>query len=123
MGLCGWSWHVEIFGKDLLKGQHIDLVGAYLPNTREADDDAIFTSSVYIDVPHTLKECGELKIPLDTGILKKGDIKNDLFGLCTENVYQRKSDSEITLFKSTGHALEDLCTAQLINELMDNEGT
>lgn len=101
-----------VLGKHLCKGQHIDLVGAYKVNMREADDETIQKSSVYIDTfEGGLKESGDIVIPLQSGILNTTDIKADLFGLCTENTYKRISDQEITLFKSVGHAMEDLAAA------------
>ena len=36
-------------GKWLKKGAHVDLVGAYTPKMREADDDAIRKARVYVD--------------------------------------------------------------------------
>ena len=50
------------------------------------------------------------------------DIKGDLFGLCKDEVVGRQRDSEITWFKSVGHALEDLVAAKLVyNNSLENE--
>ncbi|WP_159022625.1 ornithine cyclodeaminase family protein [Formosa sp. L2A11] len=101
-----------VIGKHLKPGQHVDLVGAYKKDTREADDEAILKSSVYIDTYQGgLKESGDILIPLNTGILKENDIQADLFELCGNQKTGRKNDTEITLFKSVGHALEDLLAA------------
>ncbi|WP_299778124.1 ornithine cyclodeaminase family protein [uncultured Formosa sp.] len=101
-----------VFGSYLKPGQHIDLVGAYKKDMREADNDAILKASVYIDTYQGgLKESGDIHIPLSSGILKEDDIQADLFELCSNVKTGRKSDSEITLFKSVGHALEDLIAA------------
>ena len=105
-----------IRGNFLKAGQHIDLVGAYLPDSREADDEVLRKASIYIDVPHTKVESGEIKIPLENEIINESDIIDDLFGLSSQGSFSRKSDEEITLFKSTGHALEDLVAAQLVYE-------
>jgi len=101
-----------IFGKHLKIGQHIDLVGAYKKDMREADDETLQKASVYIDTfQGGLKESGDIAIPLKTGALKKEDIKGDLFGLCSGKVKGRSNPEEITYFKSVGHALEDLTAA------------
>lgn len=111
-----------IFGKHLKEGQHIDLVGAYKIDMREADDEAISKASVYLDTYQGgLNESGDIVIPLKTGIIKEREIKADLFELCSEDKKGRRSATEITLFKSVGHALEDLVAAkyyynQFINE-------
>lgn len=101
-----------VLGKYLKPGQHIDLVGAYKKDMREADNDAILKSNVFIDTYQGgLKESGDIVIPLQEGILNENDIKADLFELCSEDKPGRTSDNEITLFKSVGHAIEDLAAA------------
>ena len=82
---------------------------------READDMAMQRSRIYVDILDTApKESGDLAIPLETGIINHSDIQGDLFQLCQQKVKGRISDDEITLFKSVGHALEDLVAAQLV---------
>lgn len=99
-------------GKYLRAGQHVDLVGAYRPDMREADDEAIKKASVFVDSwEGGLKESGDIVIPLQTGILHASDIKADLFDLCSSRKIGRTHAEEITLFKSVGHALEDLAAA------------
>ena len=105
-------------GKYLRPGQHVDLVGAYRKDMREADDDVIQKSSVFIDTYQGgLKESGDILIPLQTGVLKRTDIKADLFELCSEEKEGRKTEEEITMFKSVGHALEDLTAAKYFYDL------
>ena len=101
-----------VFGKYLVPGQHIDLVGAYKPNMREADNEAIQKATLFLDSMATgLKESGDIAIPINTGIIGESDIQDDLFGLCSGKSKGRTKASEITLFKSVGHALEDLTAA------------
>ena len=106
-----------IFGESLLIGQHIDLVGAYTPTMREANDEVLLRSDIYVDnIEMAPKETGDLSIPLLEGTIKLEDIKGDLFDLCSGKIEGRSSGDSITVFKSVGHALEDLVTAQLIVE-------
>ena len=107
---------VPVFSGDWLKeGAHVDLVGAFRPNAREADDAAIKRSSVYVDTRRgALKEAGDIVIPLSTGVLKESDVKGDLFELCRGTAKGRASAQEITLFKSVGTAIEDLAAAMLV---------
>jgi len=101
-----------VLGKYLVEGQHVDLVGAYKKDTREADDQVITKGNVYIDTYQGgLKESGDIVIPLKTGVLKEKNIKADLFELCANKKSGRETESEITVFKSVGHALEDLAAA------------
>ena len=106
-----------IFGNQMLPGQHLDLVGAYKPTWREADDDAILNSSVFVDTRQgTLEESGELLIPIGKGLFGESKIKADLFELCKKEKSGRLADKEITSFISVGYALEDLAAAELIWE-------
>ncbi|KKJ77266.1 ornithine cyclodeaminase [Kiloniella litopenaei] len=106
-----------ISGNWLQPGQHLDLVGAYRPDMREADDEAIKRSSVFVDTyAGAMKEGGDIVIPLQNGILTKEDIKADLFDLTQGEHKGRTSAEEITYFKSVGHALEDLAAAQLVDK-------
>jgi ornithine cyclodeaminase len=104
-----------IKGAWLRPGQHLDLVGSYQKHMREADDESILKSSVFVDtLQGAPKESGDLFIPLENGILKKEDIKADLFEMCgSAKETFRSNKSEITYFKSVGHALEDLAAASL----------
>jgi ornithine cyclodeaminase len=107
-----------VLGKFLKPGQHIDLVGAYKKDSREADDEVITRSSVFIDTYQGgLKESGDILIPLNSGVLKVENIKADLFELSQETKEGRKSSEEITVFKSVGHASEDLAAATYIFDL------
>ncbi len=104
-----------IRGKWLKKGAHLDLVGAYAPKMREADDDAIRRSRVYVDTRiGAPKEAGDIVQPLKKGILKKTGIRGDLYDLCRGKAKGRTKPSEITLFKSVGASVEDLAAAMLV---------
>lgn len=110
-----------IKGSWLKAGQHIDLVGSFKPTMREADDEVIRRSSVFVDTLEMAPiESGDLAIPLKEGVIEESAIRGDLFQLCKGEVKGREKDEEITLFKSVGHALEDLVTAQLIIKLSEN---
>ena len=101
-----------VFGKYLRPGQHVDLVGAYKVDMREADDETVKRAEVYVDTYQGgLKESGDIVIPLKSGILKEPDIKADLFELASLKKTGRKNNEDITMFKSVGHALEDLAAA------------
>ena len=111
-----------VLGKYLKAGQHIDLVGAYKKDMREADDETIAKASVFVDTfQGGLKESGDIVIPIKNGILKEEAIKADLFELCSNKHNGRISKKEITVFKSVGHALEDLVAAGYFYNKFKNE--
>jgi ornithine cyclodeaminase len=102
-------------GARLSPGQHIDLVGSYKPDMREADDLVIHKAQVYVDtLEGATKETGDIVIPIKRKVLSKNDIQGDLFSLCQNQARGRQKPNDITLFKSVGHALEDLAAAQLL---------
>ena len=104
-----------VYGDWLKPGQHVDLIGSYRPDTREADDEVLKKANIYVDsLEMAPKESGDLAIPIKSEVISLEDIKGDLFQLCKNETRGRFSNEEITVFKSVGHALEDLVTAQLI---------
>ena len=106
-----------VFGDQLVAGQHLDLVGAFKPTWREADEHAIVNSSVFVDTRDgTLKESGELLLPMEKGRFSPEDIQGDLFDLCSNQHSGRSNDEEKTVFVSVGYGLEDLAAAELIWE-------
>lgn len=93
-------------------GQHIDLIGAYRPDMREADDTAIKRATIYVDsYATTVHHIGEIKTPIETGIIQQSDIRADYY---EEDKFKRASDDDITLFKNGGGAHLDLMTAKYI---------
>ena len=108
-----------IKGAWLSPGVHVDLVGAYRPEMREADDEAIRRARVFIDAWFTAGEhCGDICQPVAAGLLRKDDI-TDTFQLARGERPGRQRDDEITLFKSGGGGHEDLGTAQHILRVVD----
>ena len=103
-----------IQGDWIRAGQHIDLVGSYKPDMREADDVVLQRASVFVDTKLAMKESGDLAIPLKNGIIDQSTIRADLQTLCTSKHSGRKNKDEITVFKSVGFALEDLAAAAFI---------
>jgi ornithine cyclodeaminase/alanine dehydrogenase-like protein (mu-crystallin family) len=103
-------------GAWLSPGVHVDLVGAYRPEMREADDEAIRRARIFIDAWFTAGEhCGDICQPVAAGLIKKDDI-TDTFQLARGERPGRLREDEITLFKSGGGGHEDLGTAQHILE-------
>lgn len=104
-----------IQGEWLQAGQHLDLVGSYRPDMREADDECIRRSRIVVDnYTGACKETGDIVIPLKSGVLKREELEADLFGLCRQEQQFVRRSGDITMFKSVGHALEDLAAAQLV---------
>ena len=101
-----------INGKWIKPGQHIDLIGAYRSDMREADDKTLQKSRIFVDsFETTIDHIGELKIPVAQGVINKEDVIADFYDL---KGFSRNSEDEITLFKNGGGAHLDLMTSHYI---------
>ncbi|MXQ13517.1 ornithine cyclodeaminase family protein [Microvirga makkahensis] len=101
-------------GAWLRPGIHLDLVGAFTPTMREADDEALRRARVFLDTQEgAMTEAGEIVQAMASGALQGEDIQGDLFDLARGDAQGRSGPDEITLFKSVGCSLEDLVAAEL----------
>ncbi len=106
-----------IAGHWLPLGVHLDLVGGFRPEMREADDDCVRRARIFVDTrAGALGEAGDIVQPLNSGVLHEDDIAGDLFDLARGSRAGRRYHDQITLFKSVGSALEDLAAARLALE-------
>ncbi|MEC7668274.1 MAG: ornithine cyclodeaminase, partial [Pseudomonadota bacterium] len=98
-------------GEWLRPGQHVDLIGAYRPDMREADDTALQRAHIFVDsFDTTMDHIGELKIPLFEGVITRADVLADYYDLASF----KRADDDITLFKNGGGAHLDLMTSRYI---------
>jgi ornithine cyclodeaminase len=99
-------------GALLKPGAHLDLVGGYRPDMREADDSCIRRAARhYVDARFTTIEvAGDLTQPIAAGLLDAAGII-DLRQVARGEKPKRLSEDEITWFKSGGGGHEDLATA------------
>ena len=109
-------------GDWLRPGQHVDLIGAYRLDMREADDTALIRATIFVDSRDTtLDHIGELKIPLTAGTIAQSDIRADFYDLAG-GTFRRDTPAQITLFKNGGGAHLDLMTAAHILEQVNAHG-
>ncbi len=108
-------------GNWLRAGQHVDLIGAYTPEMREADDTAMQRARIFVDCfDTTLDDIGELRIPLASGAITRADVKGDFYDL-VQGMQGRQSDKDITLFKNGGGAHLDLMIGRAILAAWQNK--
>jgi alanine dehydrogenase len=109
------STEAIIKGAWLKPGTHIDLAGAFKPSMRETNGEAVGKARVFVDTYEgTLVEAGDLIQAQAEGQFAFSRVEADLAELCRGRKNGRKTDAEITLFKSCGTALEDLAAAQMV---------
>ncbi len=104
-----------IEGAWLSAGTHVDLVGSFTPEMREADDDVMRLSRIVVDsFDASLVEAGDLVSPMARGVVAREQVVAELRDLVTGAQVGRTSSEQITLFKSVGLALEDLAAASIV---------
>lgn len=101
-------------GEWIQPGTHVDLIGAYRPDMREADDELMHKAEVFVDSRETtMEDIGELAMPLASGVISEEDVLGDFYDLCNGGK-GRSSPEAITLFKNGGGAHLDLMTGSVI---------
>jgi ornithine cyclodeaminase len=112
---CTRSHAPLIKGAHLRPGVHLDLVGGYRPETREADDEAVRRALVFVDRRESaLAGVGDILQPIASGAIGEVDLLGDLYDLVGGTVEGRRAPGDITLFKNAGGAHLDLMTAECV---------
>ncbi len=103
-----------ILGASLAPGMHLDLVGAYRPDMREADGPALARALCVVDTrAGALAEAGDIVQAVAEGHISLSHVAAELAELCRGTHPGRTGPDQITLFKSVGWAGEDLAAAVL----------
>lgn len=99
---------------DLKAGVHINAIGAYTPEMQEIPAATVARSRIVVDSRSaSLAEAGDLIIPLRQGLIRETDIWAEIGEVAAGNVPGRRSDEEITFFKSVGLAAQDVAVAEM----------
>ncbi|MDF1587250.1 bifunctional Delta(1)-pyrroline-2-carboxylate/Delta(1)-piperideine-2-carboxylate reductase [Marinimicrococcus flavescens] len=114
---CTMSSEPVLHGAWLRPGTHVDLVGAFKPVMRESDDEVMRRGTVFVDTfDGAMAEAGDILRAIESGALTREKLAADLALLCRGEHPGRRSEDEITVFKSCGTALEDLAAARMVAE-------
>jgi ornithine cyclodeaminase len=113
-------------GEWLSPGTHVNAVGASMASARELDTGALVRARLFVDRRESaLNEAGDFLIPRREGAVDEGHIRGELGDLLLGSCRGRQSESEVTVFKSLGLAVEDVAAARLIyaNAVESGAGT
>ena len=110
-----------IRGDWLRPGTHLDLIGSFTPQMREADAACFARSRVFADTPEALTKAGDVLDAISAGAFGAAQLQATLAELCQGTRAGRTDAGEITLFKSVGTALEDLAAAELVLDALARE--
>jgi len=107
----------------LKAGVHVNAVGSSIPTARELDSQTVADASLFVDRrDSTLNEAGDFLVPQREGLVGPDHIRGELGELVLGTVEGRRSDDEITLFKSLGIGVEDLAAAEHVLARAEAEG-
>ena len=102
---------------DLAKGAHVNAIGTYRPDTREIPGAAVARATLVVDSREAcLAEAGELVMAMAEGDLDPTVSPAEIGEVLAGSRPGRTEDSELTIFKSVGNAVQDLAVAGLILE-------
>ncbi len=100
-----------IFADDVPPGMFIAAVGADSPDKQELDAQLLPLAGVYGDLLDQCAEVGDFHHALQLGLVKREDFRGELGGLIARSVPGRTRVDEITIYDSTGTALQDVAAA------------
>jgi alanine dehydrogenase len=104
-----------IVKKEWIKpGTHINAIGADAKGKEELDPEILKNAKIVIDCFKQASHSGEINVPLAKGIIKKENIHGEIGEIVSGKKPGRENEDEITIFDSTGLAIQDLYTATLV---------
>jgi len=94
-------------------GTHIAAVGADKGGDQELDPRILQRARIFVDDIRQCRTDGEINVPLAEGLITEDDVAGEIGQVVAGKIQGRTSDSEITVFDSTGIALQDSATVPL----------
>ena len=93
-------------------GTHLNAIGTHRPTDRELDSETIRRARVFVDhMPAAMAEAGDILVPIAESCIGREHVLGDLPQLVSNSIRGRLSDSDVTVFKSVGIAVEDIAAA------------
>ncbi|MEM4576474.1 MAG: alanine dehydrogenase [Candidatus Nezhaarchaeales archaeon] len=104
------------------EGCHFNCIGADAPGKEEINPNILLRAKVVVDDVEQAVHSGEINVPIAKGILREGQIYGELGELVAGIKKGRERREEITVFVSTGLAIQDAVTARLVYEKAVSRG-
>ncbi|MBI5679494.1 MAG: alanine dehydrogenase [Methanobacterium sp.] len=97
-------------------GTHINAMGADAPGKQELDSHILQKAKIIIDCWDQASHSGEINIPVHEKLVRRSDIIGKIGDVIIGAIPGRTSDNDITVFDSTGLAVQDIVTAWKVYE-------
>ena len=94
-------------------GTHLAALGADLKGEQELHPATLQRARVFVDDIRQCREDGEINVPLSEGQITEDDLAGEIGKVICGELVGRESDEQITVFDSTGIALQDSATVPL----------
>jgi alanine dehydrogenase len=95
------------------EGTHIAALGADKRGDQELDPAILQRGRVFVDDIRQCRTDGEINVPLEQGVISEEDVAAEIGEVIVGKKEGRRSDAEVTVFDSTGIALQDSATVPL----------
>ena len=95
------------------EGTHIAALGADKEGDQELDLEILKRARIFVDDIRQCRTDGEINVPLRRGIISEDDVVGEIGQVVAGKLEGRSSESDITVFDSTGFALQDSATVPL----------
>lgn len=106
----------------VLPGTHINAMGADGPGKQELDPAILKRARIVVDEPEQSLHGGELNVPVSQGLLSAADIAATLGEVIAGKRQGRRAHDEVTVFDSTGLAIQDVALAAAVYERAKERG-
>ncbi len=106
----------------VMPGTHINAIGADAPGKEELEPSLLNVATVVVDDLEQASAAGEINVPLRKGLFRIEQVYATLGEIIAAKKPGRKDERTITVFDSTGVAIEDIATARLIYEKAQKAG-
>lgn len=105
-----------VMNKHIKPGTHINAIGADAKGKQELEASILLKAKVIVDDIEQASHSGEINVPLSQGVIKVEDIYGTLREIIAGTKRGRENEEEITIFDSTGLAIQDIICAKLVYE-------
>lgn len=103
-------------------GTHINAVGADSVGKQELHEDLVSKATLFADKREQSIRIGEMQKPLELQLVERSHVRAELGEVCAGMKPGRTSESEITIFDSTGVSFQDLVVAGHLKRLAAQQG-
>ena len=120
---CTTSHKPFLGPEDVLPGTFVAAVGADNPEKQELHPALMAKSKIVADILEQCAGMGDLHHAIAAGVVTRADVHAELSEIVAGKKPGRESDHELTIFDSTGMALQDVATAAFVYEKAQRQGS